>query len=130
MRLHASRSTGISDVDRCCCRSPCTSFSSLASLPLGGDPALTFLPSAHLAQCVVGIYRIQVIRNNTTSLYSTSTGSQNQNPSKVGFYVFHVALEFLSAAILISLNARRVFATGMWGDKLKRDPVPETKNEA
>ncbi len=39
--------------------------------------------------------------------------------------MFHVAPEFLSAAALMSLNARRVFGTGPWGDRLTKDPKPK-----
>lgn len=45
------------------------------------------------------------------------------------FYVLHVAPEFISAAILMSLNARRVFGTGPWGDRLGKDPTPKKEGE-
>ena len=43
--------------------------------------------------------------------------------------MFHVAPEFLSAAVLMALNARRVFGTGPWGDRLAEDPKPKTAEE-
>ncbi|TBU42565.1 hypothetical protein BD309DRAFT_923309 [Dichomitus squalens] len=74
---------------------------------------------------VVGIYRVDTMFHNTTSLTSTAPGSLTSNLSKAGFYVFHVAPEFLAVAILMSLNTRRVFATGMWGDWRISDPKPQ-----
>ena len=76
-------------------------------------------------QSVVGIYRIAVLGQNTTLLEPATPGPQNSGLSKAGFYVFHAAPEFLAAAILMALNVRRVFATGMWGDTRRRDPEPE-----
>ncbi|KAM5543024.1 hypothetical protein V8D89_003408 [Ganoderma adspersum] len=74
---------------------------------------------------VVGIYRITVISHSTTSLFSTAPGSPNSPGEKAAFYVLHVAPEFVATAILVSLNARRVFGTGPWGDLRVRDPKPK-----
>ncbi|PIL33537.1 hypothetical protein GSI_04160 [Ganoderma sinense ZZ0214-1] len=74
---------------------------------------------------IVGVYRITVIGHSTTSLLSTVPGAQNSMGAKAGFYALHVAPEFLSAAILMGLNVRRVFGTGPWGDHLGRDPKPK-----
>ena len=73
----------------------------------------------------MGIYRIAIIGHSTTSLLSTAPGAQNSPGAKAGFYALHVAPEFLSAAILMGLNARRVFGTGAWGDHLRKDPKPK-----
>ncbi|KAI0682134.1 hypothetical protein C8T65DRAFT_597483, partial [Cerioporus squamosus] len=75
----------------------------------------------------VAIYRLVVMRFSTTSLLSDAPGSLNSLGSKATFYVFHSAPEYLAAAILISLDARRVFATGLWGDRRVRDPEPASK---
>ncbi|KAM5543025.1 hypothetical protein V8D89_003409 [Ganoderma adspersum] len=76
---------------------------------------------------IIGVYRIVVISHSSTSLLSTAPGSQNSPGSKAAFYVLHVAPEFVSAAILMALNARRVFGTGPWGDRLGKDPKPKAK---
>lgn len=56
------------------------------------------------------------MRTSTTSIFSTAPGSLNSSQAKVLFYVFHVGPEFLAAAILASIDARNLFATGKWGD--------------
>ncbi|KAI0687962.1 hypothetical protein C8T65DRAFT_127572 [Cerioporus squamosus] len=73
----------------------------------------------------VAIYRLVVMRFSTTSLLSDAPGSLNSLQSKATFYVFHATPEYLAVAILISLDARRVFATGLWGDRRVRDPEPD-----
>ena len=45
--------------------------------------------------------------------------------AKAGFYLLEVLPETLAAAVLMSLNVQRVFATGRWGDTKSRDPSPE-----
>ncbi|TFK82054.1 hypothetical protein K466DRAFT_501015, partial [Polyporus arcularius HHB13444] len=75
----------------------------------------------------VGIYRLVVMRFSTTSLLAEGPGSLNSPGSKATFYVFHSAPEYLAVAILICLNVRRVFATGLWGDRRVRDPEPAFK---
>ncbi|KAI1791183.1 hypothetical protein LXA43DRAFT_444770 [Ganoderma leucocontextum] len=76
---------------------------------------------------IICIYRITVLAHSTTSLLSNAPGAQNSAGAKVAFYVLHVAPEFVSAAVLMALNARRVFGTGPWGDRLPRDPKPKPK---
>ena len=70
-----------------------------------------------------------MLGHSTASFASAALPSQNSGLSKAGFYVFHVAPEFLAAAILAALNVRRMFSTGMWGDTRGTDP-PEPKPEA
>ncbi|RPD57692.1 hypothetical protein L227DRAFT_613399 [Lentinus tigrinus ALCF2SS1-6] len=73
----------------------------------------------------VAIYRLVVMRFSTTSLLSDAPGSLNSLDSKITFYVFQSAPEYLAAAILITLDVRRIFATGLWGDRQFRDPQPK-----
>ena len=127
MLLHAPCSPVLGDVDRPRCNTPRTFFPSSPHLAFS---SVDFALRKSCEQSIVGVYRIAILGNNTTSLYSTAPGSQNSDASKAGFYIFHIAPEFLSAAILVSLNVRRVFATGMWGDRRRRDPEPEAKNES
>ena len=68
-----------------------------------------------------------VFSHTTTSFDSTAPGAQNAPRDKIAFYVLHAAPEFLSIAILMSLNARRVFGTGPFGDLRSRDPKPKPK---
>ena len=46
------------------------------------------------------------------------------------FYGLHAAPEFIAAAIMVSLNARRMFGTGPWGDLRARDPKPEVEPDS
>ncbi len=71
------------------------------------------------------------MRFSTTSLLAEHPGSLNSPGSKATFYVFHSAPEYLAIAILISLDARRVFTTRLvhWGDRRVRDPEPAAKPE-
>ncbi len=78
-----------------------------------------------LSQTIVGVYRLVVMGYHTTSILSTAPGSLNSTGAKIAFYVFHMAPELIAAAILMSLNARREFATGLWGDLRSSDPVPK-----
>ena len=92
------------------------------------DALTRWLTQTH-GQAVIGIYRIAVLGHSTPSFASAALPSQNSGLSKAGFYVFHVAPEFLAAAILAALNVRRMFSTGMWGDTRGTDP-PEPEPEA
>ena len=55
----------------------------------------------------------------TTSVTSTAPGSLNSTQSKITFYVFHIVPEWITSAILLSINARQLFETGLWGDALR-----------
>lgn len=59
--------------------------------------------------------------NHTTALTSMAPGSLNSPIAKVLFYIFHTVPDFLAAAILLSINVRERFSTGMWGDRSKDD---------
>ena len=72
----------------------------------------------------MGIYRLIVISHSTTSLLLTGPGTNNTPSDKAAFYVLHAAPEYLATATLVSLNVRRVFGTGPFGDIRTRDPKP------
>lgn len=57
----------------------------------------------------------------TTSLESTARHSQNDPESKAFFYIFHVAPEWLAVLLMLSINVRKRFNTGLWGDFRTRD---------
>ena len=63
--------------------------------------------------------------SHLTTSFSTAPGSQNAPRDKAAFYVLHATPEFLAIATLASLNARRVFGTGPFGDLRVRDPKPQ-----
>ena len=78
-----------------------------------------------MPQSTVAIYRLVVMRFSTTSLLSEAPGSLNSIQSKVTFYIFHSTPEYLAVTILIVLDVRRVFITGLWGDRRYTDPKPK-----
>ncbi|KAI0359574.1 hypothetical protein OH77DRAFT_1038151 [Trametes cingulata] len=85
----------------------------LPRVPKG--PAM-FIVVVSLLLSAVGHYRMVVMAHWTTSLTSMAPGAQNSRRDKIFFYVFHVAPEWLAAALLMSVNAREMFRTGPWGD--------------
>ena len=55
----------------------------------------------------------------TTSVTSTAPGSLNSTQSKITFYIFHIVPELIAAAIILGINARQTFDTGLWGDVMR-----------
>ncbi|KAI0758499.1 hypothetical protein BD413DRAFT_488700 [Trametes elegans] len=76
---------------------------------------------------IIGIYRLDVMFHWTTSLLSIAPGSQNRGVDKAFFYTFHIAPEWLAVALLLSVNIRRTFRTGMWGDFSSSKPVEDVE---
>ncbi|KAI0645174.1 hypothetical protein C8Q79DRAFT_756659 [Trametes meyenii] len=74
---------------------------------------------------VVALYRLIIMHHSTTSLLSMVHGSQNTHGEKVVFYVLHVAPEWLAVALLLSVDARSKFKTGLLGDRNSNKPMPE-----
>lgn len=72
-------------------------------------------------QLSIPIYQLLVMHDVTRSLISMSPGSQNSLEEKAIFYLFQVVPELLAAGILLSINIRVTFDTGMWGDRFS-DP--------
>ena len=83
------------------------------------------LSKCPVPQAIVGVYCLAVISQSTTSVFATGPGTQNSLENKAAFYMLHAVPEFASVPILLSLNARRVFGTGPWGDVRTRDPKPK-----
>ncbi|PIL33540.1 hypothetical protein GSI_04163 [Ganoderma sinense ZZ0214-1] len=106
-----------------------TAVFAYVKLPRVPRASLLWIIVLALLLATVGIYRITVLTHSTTSLFSMAPGGQNTPREKAAFYVFHVAPEFIVAAVLMALNVRRVFGTGPWGDHLAEDPKPKTEAE-
>ena len=70
---------------------------------------------------VIPIYQLCILHNTTTTLTSKAPGSQNTTREKIEFYVLQVVPELAVSGTLLAINGRRVFGTGVWGDRLK-DP--------
>jgi hypothetical protein len=78
---------------------------------------------------LVASYRLSAVRNRTEALDSTEPGSQNTRYSKVLFYIFHAAPEWLVSALVLSINMRKTFGTGPFGDWRSHDETAEEKEK-
>ncbi|KAI0326336.1 hypothetical protein GY45DRAFT_1329055 [Cubamyces sp. BRFM 1775] len=87
-------------------------------------PSLFIVIVAHFL-ALVGCYRLIMAHATTTSLLSTAHGSQNTRSEKVAFWVLSAAPEWVAAALLVSINGRRTFRTGLWGDLNSNKPQPK-----
>lgn len=64
--------------------------------------------------------------HTTDSLTSTAAGSLNSPASRITFYIFHIAPEWIAVATLFAFNVRQLFETGPMGDRM-RDETAEEK---
>ncbi|KAI0669622.1 hypothetical protein C8Q78DRAFT_1080325 [Trametes maxima] len=87
-------------------------------------PALLVLVVTSLLT-VVALYRLIIMHHSTTSLLSMVPGSQNTSGEKAVFYILHAAPEWLAVALLLSVDARSKFKTGLLGDRNSSKPMPE-----
>ncbi|KAI0663965.1 hypothetical protein C8Q70DRAFT_905107 [Cubamyces menziesii] len=103
----------------------CASAYAIIALPrVPKIPSLFIVTVAHFL-ALVGCYRLIMAHATTTSLLSTAHGSQNTRSEKVAFWVLSAAPEWIAAAILVSINGRRMFRTGLWGDLNSNKPQPK-----
>ena len=66
---------------------------------------------------MVPVYRLCVFHLTTNSISSRHTSSQLPDEvQKVIFYVFHIVPEWLIAAVVLCMDTRKSFDTGIWGD--------------
>ncbi|RPD57694.1 hypothetical protein L226DRAFT_615215 [Lentinus tigrinus ALCF2SS1-7] len=98
------------------------------ALPRVPRSSTTWIVLVAALASTVAIYRLVVMRFTTTSLLSDAPGSLNSLQSKITFYIFHSSPEYLAVAILITLDVRRVFMTGLWGDRRYADPKPSSEH--
>ncbi|KAH6914503.1 hypothetical protein BKA70DRAFT_1095362 [Coprinopsis sp. MPI-PUGE-AT-0042] len=78
---------------------------------------------------VVASYRLAVIRNSTTALDSMEPGSLNTPSSKVVFYLFNAAPEWIMAAVVLTINIRKTYGTGPFGDGRSHDETTAEKEQ-
>jgi hypothetical protein len=67
-----------------------------------------------------------MMHNTVDSLVSRGPGSLSSPAAKSWFYILHMAPEWLSVFILLSLNSREIFDSGPFGDWRWKDPEKET----
>ena len=70
------------------------------------------------------------MRLQTDSLVSMAPGSLNSAASKTTFYIFHIVPELVTAAILLSINVRERFETGLYGDQFRKQEQELLKKPA
>lgn len=68
---------------------------------------------------ILTVYRLVVMKNETTAIDSLAPGSLNETSAKIAFYIFHVAPEWITSAILLGINVRNRFGTGFRGEQCK-----------
>ncbi|KAL0956713.1 hypothetical protein HGRIS_002835 [Hohenbuehelia grisea] len=78
---------------------------------------------------IVGIYRLVIMSNYTTSMGDMGPHSLNTSSAKISFYICHVLPEWISAATLFGFNMREIFHTGLSGDNRWRDEHPDEAEE-
>ncbi|EMD37499.1 hypothetical protein CERSUDRAFT_136100 [Gelatoporia subvermispora B] len=66
---------------------------------------------------IIAVYRLVVMRFQTTSLLSTAPGSLNSDTSKTSFYILHVLPEWIATVMVQAVNVREWYSTGLKGDK-------------
>ncbi|EKM54322.1 uncharacterized protein PHACADRAFT_210132 [Phanerochaete carnosa HHB-10118-sp] len=79
---------------------------------------------------VIPIYHLVIMTNSTTSLTSTTSGSQNTPGEKAAFYVFQVLPEFAPCVVLLIVNMKTMFGTGNFGDRIMDPKKKPTDQEA
>lgn len=67
----------------------------------------------------MSVYRLVVMRFQTDSLTSTAPGSLNDPASKTTFYIFHIVPEWICSVVLLGIDVRERFDTGLFGDLVK-----------
>ena len=53
----------------------------------------------------------------------------DSSTSKALFYMFHVLPEWIAVSVLFSVNVRKTFGTGLFGDWRWRDETPKEKEK-
>ncbi|KXN90856.1 hypothetical protein AN958_03510, partial [Leucoagaricus sp. SymC.cos] len=87
------------------------------------------LCSISVLMVIIAIYRLCLMHNTMDSIQSTGPGSFSTPKDKALFYVFHILPEWISTALLLVLNTKRIFSTGFAGDWRWRDETPEEKEK-
>ncbi|EED85402.1 predicted protein [Postia placenta Mad-698-R] len=89
-------------------------------------PVLIICADANLLT-VTCIYRLSVMPFQTTNLLSMGSHSLNTPLEKAAFYAFHIAPEWIAGAILLCVNVKEMFHTGLTGDWRSTDSHLKTK---
>ncbi|KAH6902478.1 hypothetical protein BKA70DRAFT_1229115 [Coprinopsis sp. MPI-PUGE-AT-0042] len=95
--------------------------------PRAGKRCVITMSVVTVLIAVVASYRLSATKNKTAALGSMEPGSLNTVSSKILFYIFHAAPEWLVSAIVLSINVRKTFGTGPFGDWRGVDESPAQK---
>ncbi|CCM00423.1 uncharacterized protein FIBRA_02453 [Fibroporia radiculosa] len=66
--------------------------------------------------CIPATYRLVVMQYHSSGLLSTGPSSLNMPLEKAGFYALHEAPAWIAVVLLLSVDVRRRFHTGLKGD--------------
>jgi hypothetical protein len=97
--------------------------------PRSGKRGLTTTGIITILVSVIACYRLSIASKTTTALDSMAPDSLNTTYSKTLFYVFHAAPEWIICALMLSINVRRTFGTGPYGDVRSWDETPRGKEK-
>lgn len=97
--------------------------------PRAGKRGLLTIGIMTFLLAVIASYRLSAVNHWTDALDSMEPGSQNHVHSKALFYVLHAAPEWLIKALILTVNVRKTFGTGPFGDWRIRDETPEAKTK-
>ena len=67
--------------------------------------------------------------NETTSLLSVGPHTLNSPGAKAGFYIFHSLPEWLASLLLLGMNIRQLFGTGLFGDWRRKDETEDQRKK-
>jgi hypothetical protein len=77
----------------------------------------------------VASYRVSACQKRTDALESMAPDSLNRTHSKVLFYLLHAAPEWLISTLVLTVNMRKTFGTGPFGDFRGVDETPAEKEK-
>jgi len=89
-------------------------FRGFQKLPRVNKRGVTIIGVIYTLIIMIGTYRLSVMWIKTTSL--TASSPLNTPGSKALFYIFHVLPEWLATLILLGIDVRETFGTGLFGD--------------
>lgn len=102
---------------------------SLMKQPRAGKRGILTLAAVIALLTGIASYRLVVMRHRTDALDSMEPSSQNTTRAKILFYVLHAAPEWLVSALLLSINTRKTFGTGPFGDWRSHDETPAEREK-
>ncbi|KXN90831.1 hypothetical protein AN958_03485 [Leucoagaricus sp. SymC.cos] len=101
----------------------------LVAMPRMNRKATKYVFLVSALMIVPAIYRFTVVAQKTTVYWAYENSAQNDVKDKALFYIINVMPEWLAVFILLRINVREVFQTGIEGDSRRRDETPAEKEK-